>query len=132
MPVQPGDRLAVDGRVQHPAAGGVGLAGQHEQARGVVPHPVPDIGEGLQMLVGGQLPVRAHNFGVDPAAELAEGGVGVDGHHPVLAQFGENRTDGGGHGGLTHAALAHDADLVMPTQDGPDARFQLCLVDLIG
>ena len=58
---------------------------------------------------------------VDPAAEPAEGGVGVDRDHAVLAaKLGENRPDAGGDGRLADTALAQHADLVVAPQRRPD------------
>ena len=105
MTIQPRGRLAVDRGIQHPAPGRAGLTGEHEQAGGIAADPVADVGETLEVLVGRQLPVRAQRLGIDPAAELAERGVGVDGDHPVLPQLREHRTDRGGHGGLAYPTL---------------------------
>ena len=90
MAVQAGRGFPVDGRVEHPAAGRCGLAGQNEQTGRVAADAVADVGEGLQMLIGGQFPERALCSRVDPAAELAERGVGVDGDDAVvLTELGE-------------------------------------------
>ena len=62
---------------------------------------------------------------IDPAAQPAEGGVGVDRHDAVLpAEFGEDRSDAGGHRRLSDAALAQHADLVVAVQ-AADGRLGL-------
>ena len=84
------------------------------------------------MLVGRQLPVGALRPGVDAAAELPERRIGVYRHDAVvLAQLGENRSDAGGHRGLSDPALAHHADLEVPPKGGPDLRLELGLPDLV-
>jgi hypothetical protein len=84
------------------------------------------------MPVGSQLPVRALRLRVDAATELAERGVGVDGHHPiVLAQLGEHRTDACRHRGLADAALAQYTDLVVAAQHRLDTGRQLGLSQLV-
>ena len=133
MAVQPGGGLAVDRGIQHPSAGRARFPGQHEQPGGVVADPGAHVGEGVEVLVGRQLPVRARGVRVDAAAELAEGGVGVDGHHPVvLAELGEDRAHAGGDGGLADAALAEHADLVVAAQQRPDLGLQFGLAPLVG
>ena len=92
MAVQAGRGFPVDGRVEHPATGRCGLPGQNEQTGGVAADAVTDVGERLQMLIGGQFPERGLCPRVDPAAELAECGVGVDGDDAVvLTELGEHR-----------------------------------------
>ena len=126
-------RLAIDRGIQHTAARRGRLARENEQARRVVTHPAAHIGERLEVLVGRQFPVGALRLRVDAAAQLAERGVGVDGHHPVvLAQLGEHRPDTGRHGRLPDAALAHHADLEVPAQRRLDLVLQLGLADLVG
>ena len=133
VPVQPRRGLAVDGGVEHPSPRRAGLAREHEQARGVVADPAAHVGERVEVLVGGQLPVRTRGVRVDAAAELAERGVGVDGHHAVvLAQLGEDRADAGRDGRLTDAALAEHADLVVAAQQRADLDLQIGQPLLVG
>ena len=112
MTIEASGRLAVDGRVEHPAPRRCRLTREHEQPGGVVSDPAAHIGERLQVLIAGQLPERPLSFRVDAAAELAERGVGVHGDHPVvLPQLREHRSDDGRHRGLAGASLAHHTDL---------------------
>ncbi len=133
MLVQPRGGLAVDGRVEHPSPGGAGFTGEHEQARGVVADAAAHVGEGVEVLVGRQLPVRTRRVRIDTAAELAERGVGVDSDDAVvLAQFGEDRADTGRDGRLSDAALAEHADLVMAAQQRTDLELEVGQPLLVG
>ena len=133
MAVQPRGGFAVDRRIKHMPPGGGRLTGQHEQPGDVVADPVAHVGEGVEVLVGGQVPVRADGVRVHPCPQLAERGVGVDGHHPVvLAQFGEDGADTGRDRGLADPALAQHADLVLAAQQRANPGLQVCLLQLVG
>ena len=64
--------------------GGGSLTGQHKQPGSVVSDLAAHVGERVEVLVGGQVPVRADCARVHPGTEFAERGVGVDGHHGVV------------------------------------------------
>ena len=69
---------------------------------------------------------------IHPRTELAERGVGVDGHHTVvLAQLGENGADTGGDSGLADAALTEHADLVLAAQQRANPGLQVCLLQFV-
>ena len=59
------------------------------------------VGEGVEVVISGQVPIGADRVGVDPGRQLAERGVGVDGHHPViLADLREAQPCAGRDGGF--------------------------------
>ncbi|EUA43703.1 hypothetical protein I552_8450 [Mycobacterium xenopi 3993] len=101
-------------------------------AGGVGADPGPHVGKRPQILVRGQLPIRAFGARVDPAGKPPERGVGVDGDDAVLAaQFGEDRPDAGRHRGFADAAFAQHPDLVVAAQDRLDGRFEPGLLALV-
>ena len=88
---------------------------------------------GAQVLIGSELPIGTLGVGVHAQAQLAERGIGVDGHYPViLAELGEDRPHPGGNRGLADAAFAENPDLVAAPQQGADLGLQLRQMPFIG
>ncbi len=132
MPVEPQRGFSIDGRIEHPALADSRVARQHVQAGGIGSHSGADIGEGPQVGVAGQVPVRAARAGIDPAAQPAERGVGIDGDHPVLlTQLGEDRPDARRDRGLAHTAFAEHAHLVVTAERRADHGFVLRLLSFV-
>ena len=130
MPVEAHGGLPVDRRIENPSAAAT-FTREHEQARGIAAHPGEHLGERLQVLVLRQLPVGPVGPRVDPAAQPAECGVGVHGDDPVTAaQFGQHRSDAGGHRRFADTTLAQDTDLVVPAQRGADHGLHRGLAQL--
>jgi hypothetical protein len=42
------------------------------------------VGEGVEVLVSDNIPVRTHHVGIDASSQFAERGVGVDSHHTIV------------------------------------------------
>ena len=80
---------------------------QGEQSVGVGADLGAHVGEGVEVVISGQVPVRTDRVGVDPGRQLGEGGVGVDGHHPaILTQLRDDRPDAGRDGGFCRSGSA--------------------------